>query len=464
MNRTGSFLVQPITCAPGAFHLTRVVATALAAGYVLLLLASIPAIGQTRIEGGDLYLLAGTPNLDGIPSYAVSLYTVNSDQTLKLVREIAPGDTIPFSGTGGCFAIRDDMGDKIYVVYPGIIPTTISVIHKDRPTWKDEVDFNPRHQVVLQTDFGVAAASGRQSYLLCTLLGGEPNTEATDHGGSLISVAGDAAASGTRIRRNDWSMYSSFRYQGTPGGPLPGFDTLGYVKDKQIRVRAQAGPGPYTAKIDLNSAPPFPIEGTPEDTVVIAAATARYFAFFPLVRLPRDPAVAVAHSSVLIDDRTLNTWKEISYPTTVAGAQAIIGSWPSGATADTRRIFGPWLASRVEIQRPQGEVRNPGHENERAYVRQLYERGIWRHKFVPGTLLLDNLEDGRRVVLNTGQEDSEILDVRSNGLALYRVNDSIFTAQIEGDRLGKPALVVKDEDVPEVHWVFWSFPKSHPQH
>jgi hypothetical protein len=75
---------------------------------------------------------------------------------------------------------------------------------------------------------------------------------------------------------------------------------------------------------------------------------------------------------------------------------------------------------------------------------------------IPGTLLLDNLEDGRRITIDTGQEDSEILTVRADGLVLYRVNDSIFSAQIEGDKLSQPTLVVKDEDVPEVHWVFWS--------
>jgi hypothetical protein len=63
---------------------------------------------------------------------------------------------------------------------------------------------------------------------------------------------------------------------------------------------------------------------------------------------------------------------------------------------------------------------------------------------IPGTLLLDNLEDGRRITLDTGQEDSEILTVRADGLVLYRVNDSIFAAQIAGDKLTKPSLVVKD--------------------
>jgi len=39
---------------------------------------------------------------------------------------------------------------------------------------------------------------------------------------------------------------------------------------------------------------------------------------------------------------------------------------------------------------------------------------------------------------------------------LYRVNDTIFQAQIAGGKLRGTTVVVKDEDVPEIHWVFWS--------
>ncbi len=60
------------------------------------------------------------------------------------------------------------------------------------------------------------------------------------------------------------------------------------------------------------------------------------------------------------------------------------------------------------------------------------------------------------ITIDTGQQDSEVLDVRKDGLVLYRMNDEILSAQIEGDKLSAPTLVVKGEDVPEVHWVFWS--------
>ncbi len=138
-----------------------------------------------------------------------------------------------------------------------------------------------------------------------------------------------------------------------------------------------------------------------------------------------------------------------------------------------RRIFGQWLATIDEVWQP-GDPENansPGCSSERGWgsatlpnVREAYGCGRATDTYVPGTLFLDDLVDGRRIAIHTGQEDSEILDIRKDGLVLYRVNDSIFSAQIEGDKLSAPTLIVKDEDVPEVHWVFWSSasPKATP--
>ncbi|MGH9403761.1 MAG: hypothetical protein ACRD2P_16870 [Terriglobia bacterium] len=122
-------------------------------------------------------------------------------------------------------------------------------------------------------------------------------------------------------------------------------------------------------------------------------------------------------------------------------------------------------ANRVmgDVLYPPAGDNNQGHENERLQATRLlpsvnmqYSANEGNTRIIPGILVLDNLLDGRRITLQTNEEDSEILDVRSDGLVLYRVNDSIFSAQIEGDKLSAPTLVVKDDDVQEVHWAFWS--------
>jgi hypothetical protein len=411
-----------------------------------LLIAPISAHAQTRTGEKDLYLLAETAADIHTGGSGLILYALVSNHELKLVREIVPvpDPTAPAPYGNGLWAVQDDMGDKIYVAYPNIIPSTVSVIHKERPALKDEVDFNPEHLAVLNTDLGVAAGDGRQSYLLCTLLRDIPNYKGPYPGGvfsTLVSVAGDAPAEARRVRVGDWTMFNSFRYQGAPGGPSGSIS--GYIKDDHVRIVGEAGPGPYTMKLDLDTAPLFPLDTGPGNISQIVAANARYFAFVPLVRLTGNPQNPPTHASppyVCVHDRKRSTWKRLTSASTE----------PS-----TRRIFGSWLTTVVEVWHPGEIVENPGPENAYELNNDLPKRGSTQIS-IPGTLVLDNLEDGRRVVLETGQQDSEILAVRNDGLVLYRVNDSIFAAQIEGDRLSKPTLVVKDENVPGVHWVFWS--------
>jgi hypothetical protein len=192
-------------------------------------------------------------------------------------------------------------------------------------------------------------------------------------------------------------------------------------------------------KLDLDVIPPFPLQTGPGNICLIVAASSRYFCFVPFVRLtgnPQNPPMYTAPPYVCVHDRKRNTWNRITSAST---------------EANTQRIFGSWLATIVEVPHPGEIVENPGVESGSTQTS------------IPGILVLDNLEDGRRIVLNTRQADSEILDVRDDGLVLYRVTDSIFSAQIEGDKLAKPTLVVRDDEVPEVHWVFWSPAASHLQ-
>jgi len=403
--------------------------------FALLFVAPIGTFAQTKTE--NLYLLGETTS--GNPRWSgsgLSLYTLDSSHNLKLVREIVPvpDPTRPGDFGNSLYAVRDDMGDKIYVMYPDTVPSILSVIHKAKPAMKDEVDFNPHHFTVLPPDLGIAAGVGRQSYLLCTFLRPIPNYKGPYPGGinsSLVSVAGDAPAEGPRVRGADWTVFKEFRYEGGPRGPQS--DVLGYIKDNQVRIQAEPGAGPFTLPADLDLVPPFPLETAPGNVIVIVAANSRYFAFVPLVRLwKEDPSLYTGAPYACVHDRERNTWKRLT----------------SASTEATRRIFGSWLATIVEVSHPGEFVENPGAKPGEGQIS------------FPGTLVLDNLDDGRKIVLNTGQADSEILAVREDGLVLYRVNDAIFAAQIELENLSEPTLVVKDEAVPGVHWIFWSLSQA----
>ena len=147
-------------------------------------------------------------------------------------------------------------------------------------------------------------------------------------------------------------------------------------------------------------------------------------------------------------DRARNTWE--------------IMQLEGNATADRSRLFGDWLASRVSLllQNPRPA---PGRDNERNFetaslpdVQNEYHDYFDHLKiWLSGAQILQNLRDGRKIRIDTAQEDSEILNVKGTEV-FYRINDAIYQSRIVGNKLDKPTLLVQDEDVPEIHWVFWS--------
>jgi len=145
---------------------------------------------------------------------------------------------------------------------------------------------------------------------------------------------------------------------------------------------------------------------------------------------------------VFVHDRMANRWKAIS----------VEGTLP------TLRLFTPWLASAVRML---GGGTSPGRENERDFtsdrlpnVQAAYAFASGGEGFTPGVLVLQNIEDGRKIRIETGQEDSEVLSVGGDTV-LYRINDAIYKATIADNGLKDTSVMVKDDDVPEVHWVFY---------
>jgi hypothetical protein len=151
-------------------------------------------------------------------------------------------------------------------------------------------------------------------------------------------------------------------------------------------------------------------------------------------------------------DRQTSQWKKISQP---------------GSTSRTK-LVGPWV---VTIQQQARQLEDQGGavvvkclpsdrsdsytQGESAWTKREY--GCWQSAWseLPGILILDNLEDGRRIVINTGREDSEVLLATATDV-IYRVNDEILQAPITASKIGSASLIAKDDNVPQVHWAFFS--------
>ena len=138
------------------------------------------------------------------------------------------------------------------------------------------------------------------------------------------------------------------------------------------------------------------------------------------------------------------------------------------------RNFGNWLAGEVVssnlkvIKDKQGKIQDritinrisPGFEKRRKEnVKSgapFDDRTYFLKLYYPGILYILNLSTNKYIEWETGQGDSEILLVQDE-VVYYRINDEIYKAQIlNGEKLGKPELLIKDERVPDIHWAFIS--------
>jgi hypothetical protein len=411
------------------------------AASLALIAGLVAALAVAQPPKPNLYLLAGTPTPDGATGFPVRLYTVAGGR-LALVRQIADG----------LFSVANDLAGHLYVLHLGM--RKLSVIHENAPGEVDVVSappgINPDQDFLFYyPTWGAVAGPGvSPSAVMATW---------TDHW-TITRIYAHAPRGKPRITPGDWHLYLYYRYQGPSGGPyrqstVPG----GTIDDGRIMM-------PYTLAPGVGYLGPTPPFLPPQAGVVagyrgrprgadLVADTARFFAF--------DAPVPSAHlpwpRTTYVLNKATRRWSVMKVP--------FRAFWP--------RLFGDWLATTVQEPNPEGHE-SPGLENERAKETDAYTsrglvrefprvRGVYpQNVYMPGKLLLQNLDDDRKVTIDSGQQDSEVLAVRKGGLVLYRVNDEIFSAQIQGKKLGPSKLVVKGKDVPEVHWVFWSNAPAEP--
>jgi hypothetical protein len=392
------------------------------------------ALAQAAQAADSLYLLAGTSWNQGMSPFGdpVRLYAVSPGHKLSLVRTIAPS----------LFAVQDDMHGKLFVEYPMYQTTTVSVIHEEWPQVKDEVVFNPKHLFVIDSEVSLAAGGDDRTYALLPV--NKPSQSlGSEH---LVTVLAGGPNTPAKVVPGTLALYRSMRVSGCPGGPAPcDVGPIGWILGHNFAMRVG---GRQVPVIRLPQALARQDGG---DWAGAINSSARFF----VLGIPHGNSDRFAPTVRYAHDRVAETWKRMVFPC----------SFP------LTRIFGEWLATKVENWSPKGIKGNdnPGREDERDWgtpllpnVHEEYALLQGMDYSIPGILTLNNLVDGRKITLKTHEEDSEILDVSKNGLVLYRVNDEIFSTHIEGDKLSAPKLVVKGDDVPEVHWVFWSNAKVSP--
>ena len=428
----GTMTVLGITLKMRAFfvRLTTVL-WALFLSIACVLMSPVSIAGEK--SGEAIYFVAGTITSGGyIQTYPVTLYRIGTQHKLALVRQI-------HSSQQGLIDFAEDLHGRIYFVGSGAKDAVMTILHESDP---ERVD------VVSLEDFSDAMCWGA--------VGGENVPMGVQYcpGDKIIRVLGDAEPDKRRTVLGNWALFKRLQYGGDIGGP---FQAIGPAL-RVVRGNLVLPGNLQAPRVVLSELPPGVDAKTFEGRGGgVLASTDR---FLVLLMEPSefmnttavttgDPGHAGPPLHIHIHDKLSDQWRVLDLPTTVTGlANAPI------------RIFDPWLVTSVAEWRP-GPDENPGHDQERKWSNAQFPDvnggygSLFIDLFLPGRLILDNLTDGRRIALETGQEDSEVLAIENDGRILYRANDSIYLAKIDGTQIKAPTLFVKDADVPELHWAFW---------
>jgi hypothetical protein len=399
-----------------------------AAVLIVVVVLATPRPGHGASDSdGHLYFLAGSFSSNARQGYyPVTLYRAGANRNLVPVR------TLVQASEGAASILRDAQGTT-YIAYPHEMPTSLSILHAASPQAPDDVAIQNKGQLVLTDVSAISDANEETSYYLVPV--SEGATLRSDL--PLVSVRGRRGGESPRITKNEWFRYQHVYVEGQIGGPESSPQLTGWIQGSRMVLRV----GP--TQVVLSDTLPQHSASWDGKQASIVAVNERYFIFSLTRTRDQTQTGNLAPLLVYVYDRVLRQWRSLS----------MLSASPS------IRISGSWLCSISASSRP-GNSDNPGRENERATqtsllpsVKEDYALFQGSRYRIPGVLSLDNLEDGRRIVLNTGQEDSEILAVLNGGDVFYRVNESVFRRTIVGGSLGEPVLILKGDDVPEIHWV-----------
>jgi len=402
-------------------------------GVVILFLCALVAGSAQAGSGGDrasIYLIAATPAQSDAPRwYPARIYARGGKNQLVLVRQF-------FAASEQFRAFADDLHGRMYLAgNKGIF-----IVHQDDPTREDFV------QLENFDDFPCWAA-----------IHGDQVVPAVQYCGPQIQrVLATAPPGQHRVGPGDWLLFRHMQYGGENGGPFQMQPPLAEIAGSNLVMPYSIRPEVVLTQV------PSELAASPEKrrTAVILAATDRYLALWVVPDTMTDHSVSTSNLDhaeplrVFLLDRLSSRWRTLELRTAV-----------TNITRPAVRIFGDWLVTTNMEWRPApagSGSGSPGMENERAAGSNSAMPGIreqyynqFLDLYVPGKLLLQNLSDGRKVTLQTDQEDSEMLAIRADGQILYRINESIYEAQIADSQIKAPTLIAKDKNVPDVHWAFW---------
>ena len=153
-------------------------------------------------------------------------------------------------------------------------------------------------------------------------------------------------------------------------------------------------------------------------------------------------------SEIIFLNKKDNSWNKVVIPGNI----------------QTPRGFGEWIGGYVFNDHIEGG-KLPGAEKWTYRESGLSPKERWdyypeygedNYAYAPGILYFYNAYTQKYFELETNQADSEVILIQDD-MVIYRVYDELYATEIvQGKKLGKPKLLLKDDRVPDIHWAFFT--------
>jgi len=409
---------------------------------ILIILISLLSIGLSNAQEEPLFLLVGHPFYDAEPFPSHLLRLNYSNKSLEIIRRFSTSKE----------SLREVKYypelRKIIIVKDGWILTenthkVIQFLDMDNGQEMDSVSLDSLNYSYMYS--WLFSFNNTNKSVFCIQL--------ANHRLSKKSILIGIQMPSLRSLNVDPNDFIYTEISGNPGSCLLTFDGLdAYTNSRNGQLRI-----PKTA--DTLSRPVFPIQLPKEfqfqkkERRLIIVNTKNIFAF-SLYNSPTD-AKNIGYSDLAILDKSSNSWYKQKIKGNCDGMIRSFGEWIAGTVFSNNNIFDEKDRLKEKIVRL-----SPGKEKRRKKMTKTGMPADYRFEYFgvysPGILYILNVHTKHYIEWSTGQGDSEILLIE-NDLVYYRVNDEIYRAPIlNGQRLGKTRLLIKNEIVPDIHWAFIS--------
>lgn len=371
-----------------------------------------------------LYLISACSNKIGTDTFPSILYRFSEERgDLLVLRTLVPAD----AGTRGILYSTDL---RLWAAtYPSLRAKRIVVVRFDKRDEDQTLEFDYEEKLLpIEAALFVRGGEAQVAIYLCTVDIKEQYLKEF----SLTSGA---------VKDGDWGDYRYLRAPGGVGGiqPLPdnSVELFPYA-DGQLVFRK----GGRSIESGLTLPPRFRYA---EDDYAWAH-----------VYLPE---LVVLSSELTSSETDGPIGRRLFRIGVLADRRWQWHEWTVPGDMSWARNWGKWVGVIVCAERLKVKRTRPS-EGFAERRKKMTATGLpfdwyWDREYLPGTLLLYNVDTRKQYTLETGQGDSEILLVERD-LIYYRVYDRLFRGKIGESSIIEVELLAKRPEIADIHWAFRS--------